>query len=210
MATFAAPRYHAVVRLPTLLLASILVQLSPAHAQEAQPDEDRPTSYWHVSFLGGLLKPLADTADTHDYGLVAGGRIGWSHRSGLGLAVGGYYSPLPRLDSIDPLETYESHFVVLTGGPQLSLMWKKLRVWMAGGGGMAYERSRRFYRNVAEESKSESGLAASASAGVELHFISSGGLVIAGNYVRTFKTLAFSTERYQLGDLSAGLVFLFR
>ncbi len=196
------------MRLPALLLASILLQVSPAHAEEEKAD--RPTSYWHVSFLGGLLKPLAETADTHDYGLVAGGRIGWSHRSGLGLSVGGYYSPLPRQDSIDPLETFESHFVVLTGGPQLSLVWSKLRVWVAGGGGMAYERSKRFYRNVADETRSEQGMAASASAGLELHFISSGGLVVAGNYVRTFRTLAFSTERYQLGDVSAGLVFLFR
>ncbi|HTM22526.1 MAG TPA: hypothetical protein VL172_18520 [Kofleriaceae bacterium] len=178
---------------------------------EPKSDESHPTSYWHVSFLGGVVKPLGDNADNHDLGLLAGGRIGWSHRVGLGLAISGFYSPLPRkTDPLLPLVTYENHFAVLVGGPQLSLVWKRLRVWMAAGAGMAMERARRFDRNLLVEKKTEEGMAAGASAGVELHFIASGGLVIAGDYTRTFKDLGFSTAPYQLADLSAGIVFLFR
>jgi len=174
------------VRVLPVLLASIVIHAGTARADdEPKSDESHPTSYWHVSFLGGVVKPLGDNADNHDLGLLAGGRIGWSHRVGLGLAISGFYSPLPRkTDPLLPLVTYENHFAVLVGGPQLSLVWKRLRVWMAAGAGLAMERARRF--------------------------IASGGLVIAGDYTRTFKDLGFSTAPYQLADLSAGIVFLFR
>jgi hypothetical protein len=189
----------------------MVIQAVPARAEEPKPETKPPSSYWHVSFMGGVVKPLGTAADTHDMGLVAGGRIGWSHKVGLGVAISGFYSPLPRKDDpLDLLTTYESHFGLLTAGPQLSLVWKRLRVWTAAGAGMALERSRRFYRNVLEEKRTEKGLAANVSAGLELHFISNGGLVVAGNYTRTFRDLAFSTDPYTLADVSAGLVFLFR
>jgi hypothetical protein len=203
-----------VVRVLSVLLAAMVIQTAPARAEEAKPDAPdaaKPSSYWHVSFLGGVVKPIGDSADTHDLGLAAGGRIGWSHKVGLGLAISGFYSPLPRQDDpLDVLTTYESHFGALTAGPQLSLVWKRLRIWTSAGGGMALERSRRFYRNLLEEKRTEKGLAATVSAGAELHFISNGGLVVAGNYTRTFRDLAFSTDPYTLADVSAGLVFLFR
>src|SRR5678815_3245622 len=95
------------VRVLPVLLASIVIHAGTARADdEPKSDESHPTSYWHVSFLGGVVKPLGDNADNHDLGLLAGGRIGWSHRVGLGLAISGFYSPLPRkTDPLLPLVT---------------------------------------------------------------------------------------------------------
>jgi len=189
------------------ILATLL--WTTAARADDEPSSPPPTSYWHVSFMGGVLEPLSTTADDHELGLVAGGRVGWSHRSGLGLAIGGFYSPLPRKET-DPVETHDSHFGVLTAGPQLSLQWKKLRIWMAAGAGMAYERTRHLVRNALVDKKSEYGSAGTASAGIELHFIDAGGLVVAADYARTFRSLAYATDHYQLATATAGLVFLFR
>ena len=49
-----------------------LAKAKARHLAWTQEPEARPaSSYWHVSFLGGVVKPLGDSADSHDLGLAA-------------------------------------------------------------------------------------------------------------------------------------------
>src|SRR5215213_1944739 len=90
----------------------IVTAVRPALADDAR------TSYWSVSLLGGALVPLPDMNETHQPGLLAGARIGWTSRSGLGLEVAGSYSPLPRRPQDEV--TYDSHYGVATLGPTVT------------------------------------------------------------------------------------------
>jgi hypothetical protein len=185
--------------------ALALLSLAPgaAHAGVDDPDESSRSSYWHASFLGGVVLPLGDMEQSHDRGLAVGGRLGWTSKLGLGLEVAGTYSPLPRGNLME-LETYEIHYATGTVGPRMTLGRGTLRVWAAAGGGVAFERARQLYRMERVDTTSATAPAASAAAGVELHFLSSGGLSVTGNYTRTIRDL-----QYEYLDVKAGLVFTF-
>jgi hypothetical protein len=171
----------------------------------AAPDEEtrRASSYWHMSFLGGVVRPLGKMTRSHEQGLVVGGRFGWTSKVGLGLDLAGSYSPLPRA-GLPELESYEIHYATGTLGPRMTLGRRTLRVWIAGGGGVAFERAKRLVSTVPVETTSEAAPIAAGAAGIELHFTSSGGLSVTGGYQRTFRDL-----RYEYYDVKAGLVFTF-
>ncbi len=146
-------------------------------------------------------------ANTHKAGLSAGGRIAWTHKSGLGMEIQAEYSPLPRrLGALQPLETYETHFGVGTAGPRFILGRGFARAWVSGGGGIAFERATRKYRGAVEDTTTEVVPVGVATTGIELHIMNGGGLVVAGTYTKTLK--AASLRRKYLAVIG-GLVFTF-
>lgn len=195
--------------LPALLCtAGVLAWTAPARAEEKPKGAE---SYWSIGFLGGVLAPQGDMSDTHKEGLTAGGRLGWTSRSGFGLYVAGQYSPLPRRATADPLESFETHFGTVTLEPTFTLRWRRLRLWLSAGGGASAERTRQLYRGSKGPRKTDYVPAASATAGLELHLFSGGGLVVQGNYTKLFGELGFIDGlEYQFANLTGGVVFLFR
>lgn len=168
-------------------------------------------SYWTISFLGGVVIPQRNTADTHKQGLSAGGRLGWTSKMGLGVYVAGDYSPLPRVDSDDPLESFDTHFGLLTLQPTYTLRWKALRVWLGGGAGVAAERTRQNYRDMPGERRTDYSLAVAGASGLELHLFSGGGLSVTGTYSKLFDKVGFVRDRtYKLVNVTGGLVFAFK
>src|SRR5690242_17441966 len=122
------------MRLAVVLAAMLIASaVRPARADDG-------ASIWSVSLLGGALAPLPKMNDTHQPGLLAGARIGWTSRIGLGLEIAGTYSPLPRkpLDEV----TYDSHYGTATFGPTYTLGHHVWRLTLAAGGGAAFEKTR--------------------------------------------------------------------
>lgn len=194
----------------SLALAGVLLATAaPAAAEDDSKPKDG--SFWSVTFLGGVLSPQGTMADTHKAALATALRVSWTHKSGLGLAVHGEYSPLPhRLGALAPLETYETHFGVATIGPRFVLGRGFARLWVSGGGGVSYEHSTRKFRDdmgrPAEETRDEVVPIVTAATALELHVMKSGGLVVAGTYTKTYKT---SVVRKYVA-LVGGLVFTFQ
>src|SRR5262245_20384253 len=94
--------------------AAVAAVLIASAVRPALADDER-ASDWSVSLLGGGLVPLPEMNRTHQPGLLAGARIGWASRLGLGLEVAGSYSPLPRKPQDEV--TFESHYGTATLGP---------------------------------------------------------------------------------------------
>ncbi len=187
----------------TTLLAIALTS-SPAAAEGKK--KHKAHSYWSMSFLGGLIRPTGDMKATHKQGLVAGARLGWTGKMGLGLELSATYSPLPR-DNLVPLETVETHFVVTTLGPKFTLGRDKVRLWVTGGGGVAMDRSRRRFRDVLVPGgkSTDYAVATGGTVGFDLHMLSSGGLTISASYYEIQAPL-----RYTYLTATGGLVFTFK
>lgn len=190
-----------------LSIATVLA--GPAHADEFGKDPDSGDKpYWSVSFLGGLLTPRKEMRTWYDQTLVFGGRFGWTSRSGLGIDLTADYSPLPR-DDVPELVAFETHFALATAAPRFTLRWKKLRFWVGAGGGIAVERTTELLRDAKVATNTDWATAAVASAGVELHLVDSGGLVVAGSYARLFRDLGIEGLELEFANLTGGLVFVF-
>lgn len=195
----------------TLALLCAAALLSWSAAANADDKPKGPESYWSIGFLGGVLAPQGDMSETHKEGLAAGGRLGWTSRSGFGLQVAGKYSPLPRRATADPLESFETHFGTLALEPTFTLRWRALRLWVAAGGGVAAERTRQLYRDMKGPRRTDYVPVASATTGLEVHLFSGGGLVVEGNYTKVFGELGFVDDlEYAYANLTGGVVFLFR
>ena len=203
-------RRPANLRLIGIVLWAVMLALvaGPARAEDAKPNGDR-YSYFGVSFVGGMLTPRTDFGDSHKRGLIAGGRFGWTSKRGLGLDVTADYSPLLRRD-VPELTSFETHFAVATLAPRFTLRWRAFRFWVAGGGGIAFERTRELFREESVDVTSAYAPAASGGGGIELHLLSSGGLVIAADYTKVFGELVYPDVYYKFYNLRGGLVFVFR
>ena len=216
MARRPVPRYGVVLmficRLGHMACASaLLLALSAVPAAADSPDKgssSAPHSYTSVSFLGGLLRPLRRMRSSHDQSLLAGVRVGWTSRLGLGIEVTADYSPLPR-DDVPQLSAYETHFGVLAANPRFTLHWKKLRLWVGAGGGVAIERTTELYRDSEVGTRTHWSPAAVAAAGFEIHMLASGGLTLVGSYARLFRELDIEGVKYEYANLTGGLVFVF-
>ena len=196
--------------LATIALSAALLSSRPASAQSFTGLEealsDVSTSYWFASFFGGVMTPISSMDDTHEQGLVATARFGWTSRKAIGFAVSGSYSPLPRrLDpGAAPGTVLDTHFAVASVAPRLTLGRKTVRFWVAGGGGVVMERLAVTVRGARESTDYEFEPAAVGEAGLELHLFSNGGLSASGNYTHSFGDV--DSRAY---SALAGLVFTF-
>jgi hypothetical protein len=193
--------------LSLLTVASVLVLATSAHAEDKESNKSQ--SYWHISFLGGLLTPRTDMGDSYKPSLVASGRFGWTSTTGIGVDVTADYSPLPRRD-VPELTTFETHFGVTTLAPRFTLSWRAVRLWASAGAGVAVERTRRLYRDQSEDLINKYAPATCAGGGLDLHLLSSGGITFAANYTKVYKVLSEPGVHYKYYNLTGGLVFVFR
>lgn len=191
-----------------MLLPAALAEPAAAEEPAKSPDSGNQP-YWSVSFLGGLLTPRKEMRTWFDQSLLAGTRVGWTGRSGLGIEVTADYSPLPR-DDVPELVEFETHFGVATAAPRFTLRWKKLRLWVGAGGGVAVERTTEFYRTEKVETSNDWSPAVVGSAGLDLHLLDSGGLTVVGSYARVFRELGVEGVKYEFANLTGGLVFVFQ
>ncbi len=185
----------------------MLAVATPARADGDEQKQDS-YSYWSISFLGGMLTPRTDFAQSFKRSLIAGGRLGWTSKMGLGLDITADYSPLPRKD-VPELTSYETVFGVATAAPRFTLRWRSLRLWVSGGAGVAFERTRELFRGESLGVTTKYGFAASGGAGLELHLLSNGGLVVAADYTKVYRYLV-EPIHYKFYNLRGGLVFVFR
>lgn len=194
---------------PFAVIAVLLLMSSTAPAQEdTDPDEAKkdPPSYWSTVFQGGMLTPLGKMTDVHQASLAGGGRIGWTSRHGLGVDLAAEYSPLSRKHDLGG-EYYETHFVTASLMPRFTLGKKYLRMWVAAGGGLAYE------RQTLTDGMDATALGATTNryapagvgaAGLEFHFLAGVGLAVIGSYTRTYGDF-----EYEILNVTGGLAFTF-
>jgi hypothetical protein len=191
-------------------LALVCLMAGPARAQGQddgyEPSESaRSGSYWGIVLQGGMLEPLSSMSDIYQRSLAGGGRLGWTSRHGLGVDLAAEYAPLSRVP--DPVgDTYETHYVTASLMPRFTLGKRTLRLWLAVGGGVAYEHSTHLtaLEDVSLGSTSELALAGTGAAGLELHPFSGVGLAVISSYTRTYGAF-----EYQYVNLTGGLVFTF-
>lgn len=198
------------LRLRSILVTLALVVLAtgPASAQDDgyQPSESEPSqSYWGITLQGGMLVPLGGMTDIYQRSLAAGGRLGWTNRHGLGLDVSAEYAPLSRVPNLTG-DTYETHYVTASLMPRFTLGKSYLRLWLAAGGGMAYEQSTHIAPagTISLGTSREMALAGTGAAGLELHPFSGVGLAVISSYTRTYGDI-----EYQFVNLTGGLVLTF-
>lgn len=173
-----------------------------AGAQESEDEPAPSPSAWHLSFVGGMILPVGDMADTYKSGLDLGGRLGWTSGMGLGLELAGGYSPLAPANLPD-LTTVDTHFVTATAAPRFAL-GKTFKLWASAGGGIAYERTTVSFRGAEVETRNELVPMATAAIGLDLNFLSSGGLTFMAVANRTF-----GDQPYEFGQALGGLQFRF-
>jgi hypothetical protein len=179
----------------SLLAVAVLLAASPALARAES--EQRAGGYG-IGFLGGVLMPLRAMDETHQQGLAAGLRMGYTGRSGLGLDMALEYSPLPQRMSDGIAET---HFATAGLMPRFTLGKRRLRVWLGAGGGAALQ-----YDTLSDGSTQMRYEPAGMGAlGVELHVLTGIGLMALGSYTHTFGEL-----NYEYLTATGGLVLTFR
>jgi hypothetical protein len=184
-----------------------IVSLCPAGA-EAKAKKP----YWLVSFVGGVLVPVGETADQREVGLGVGLRVGYTTKIGLGLALVAQYSPLPVSDPPDgaapAADVTENHFVTAALVPRFTLGRDVLRLTLGAGGGGIMEQTR---SRPADDPNGQTLVdsvfapAAIGEVGIETHFWGSGGIVVTGSYLRSF-----GDREAEVGSLLGGLIFTFR
>jgi hypothetical protein len=190
----------------TAVLAGVLA-LAPA---DAQAKAKKP--YWLVSFVGGAMVPVGETADQREPGLAVGLRVGYTTKVGLGLSLVAQYSPLPVADAPDTgdepaADVVENHFVAAALVPRFTLGRDVFRLTLGAGGGgiMEQSRSRPTDEEGATQTESVFAPAAIGEVGIETHFWGSGGLLVTGSYLRSF-----GDREAEVGALLGGLIFTFR
>lgn len=188
------------------MLALVCLMAGPARAQEYEPSESaKSASYWGLVLQGGMLVPQSSMSDIYQRSLAGGARLGWTGRHGLGVDLAAEYAPLSRVPS--PFgDIYETHYVTASLMPRFILGKGTVRMWLAVGGGVAYEHSTHITSVLDESpgSTSELALSGTGAAGLELHPFSGVGLAVISSYTRTFGAF-----EYQFVNLTGGLVFTF-
>lgn len=196
----------------TVAAAAVAVALFARPPQaEARPRK----AYWLVSFLGGALVPLRETADQRDLGLGVGLKVGVTSKFGLGVAISAQYSPLPVADPAEGDEAaddvVENHFLSGALVPRFTFGRGALRLTVGAGGGLMMERTTSRAAAPTGEAEGErstdSVLAPTGvgELGVETYLWDSGGLVVTGSYLRSFG----DTES-EIASVLGGLIFTFR
>lgn len=191
------------LRLLTLACAVLLFAVpASAHAERRA----RAGGYG-MSFVGGVLVPLRDMTETHQQGLAAGLRMGYTGRSGLGMDLAAEYSPLPRRMDDGSTGSFETHFGTAALMPRFTLGKGWLRLWLGAGGGVAFEYERQLAADGASvlDTSTRFAPAGMGAAGIELHLLSGVGLTALSSYTRTFGDFT-----YELVTVTGGLLLTFR
>jgi hypothetical protein len=183
------------------LLAAVFAAGTAHAAPEADGDEDR--SYWTVTFMGSLLEPIGDMADSHDSGLATGLRIGWAGAHRFGFVFDARYSPIPH-DQRAPLETIEAHFFHSAAAAAYAYRRGLFRVWAAGGGAAMFERVNTVDSMLQETTEHDWAAGGYGAAGIDFLLFSNGGPSVSGSYAH-----AVAGGDYTFYGGSAGVTFLF-
>ncbi len=199
---FYPPLSHTNMIRYTLTLA-LCVAVFVGFIAPADAEPRRRGTTWSLSFLGGALTPMATMSDTHQQGLSAGARLGVTGKVGLGLDLAASYSPLPYSEA-ETTYRFETHFATAGLMPRYTLGRRRLRLWTAVGGGVAFERVQSFNDDVLIQTDDTYAPIASGSLGLELHILSGIGLTAIGTYHRTFGDID-----YEIVDVGGGLIFSF-
>jgi hypothetical protein len=185
--------------LAPLAVGLVAAAVGPAFAQEREGGSERDS--WALTLHGGALVPLSPMDLTHQAGMLAGTRLGWTSPIRLGVEVAATYSPLPRIATEGV--TTESHYATLMVGPTYALGSGLLRFTVAAEGGVAAETRRRIDGDLDERSQHVMPAVAGAFR-MELHVVRSGALVFGGGATRTFVD-----ESYFYASGEAGLILTF-
>jgi hypothetical protein len=172
--------------------------------------------YWMVSFVGGALVPVGDTASERDVGLGVGLRVGYTTRIGLGVTLEAEYSPLPVAGSAGQTGAdsgaaadvvTDNHFAAAALVPRFTLGRDLLRLTLGAGGGGIMEQTRSHPAGDSGATRADTVFAPAAigELGIELHFWGSGGVVVSGSYLRSF-----GDRESEIGAVLGGLIFTFR
>lgn len=190
---------------------AVCAALMCAAAPDAEARPKKP--YWMISFVGGVLAPIRDTADEREIGLGVGLRVGYTTRSGVGIALSAQYSPLPVVEpaameggAVD--DVTDNHFIAASLVPRFTLGRGTLRLTLGAGGGGIMEQTRSRPADDAEAPTSAVTVFAPSAVGevgIETHFWDSGGLVVSGSYLRSF-----GERESEVAAILGGLVFTFR
>jgi hypothetical protein len=189
-----------------VMLTLVCLRAGPAQAQQYEPSESAKSgSYWGLALQGGMLVPLSSMSDVYQRSLAGGGRLGWTGRHGLGVDLVAEYAPLSRVPGQFG-DTYETHYVTASVMPRFTLGKGTLRLWLAAGGGMAYEHSTHItaLEDVSLGTTSELALSGTGAVGLELHPFSGVGLAVISSYTRTYGEF-----EHQFVNLTGGLIFTF-
>ncbi len=188
----------------TALVATLSSQsTASAEAEPLVEEPEEPGSSLSLSLFGGGAFPLGDFADRRKLGLAARASFAWTMRNGIGAAVSGGYSPLPANPSA--AESRREHNVAHAAlAPRFTLGRNTFRLFVGGGGGVVYERTKRTTIEGEAVTSATTEAAAVAEAGLELHFADAGGFTIAGVY-----TLGVGKTKTELASAQAGFVLSF-
>jgi hypothetical protein len=184
-------------------LALALALAAPVYAEDAVDHND---GYWELALAGGMLMPLDKMTDVHQQSMAGSARTSWVSGLGVGFDLALDYSPLSRRD-LGAGDVYEIHFTTAGLMPRFTLGKNTVRMWLAAGGGMAYEHSKHVATGgvALEPTSNRIAAAGMGAAGLELYAFSGVGLALIGSYTRTYGEL-----EYQLLNVTGGLAVTFR
>jgi hypothetical protein len=179
-----------VTRICFALSALLLAAPALASAQTVAETDKKAPSRWSLSLLGGYLAPVREMRDGYQDALIAGARIKYTSRLGLGVSLALDYSPLPRKSS--GAEMFDTTYGTAALLPGYTLGKGVVRVHLSAGGGVAVE-------NTAEAYAMPAALGQLA---LELQVTDGGGVMMAGGATKTFGDEA---RAYEYGWAMAGL-----
>jgi hypothetical protein len=175
-------------------------------AGKLEPEEVAPHAQFTFAFAGGALFPQGSMTRETQPGLDVWGRVGWTTPSGLGLVMHLEYAPLRRSnESAATDEVVDAHLFAATAGPRYTLGRHLVRVWLAGGAGIVVERVQTTQADQSSVVAVESALGVSGGGGLDLCFLGSGGITLAGAYTRGLS----SGAEQDYVSVNAGLVFVY-
>jgi hypothetical protein len=174
----------------TLLGSGAIARVASAAPDEVVPSEpSRPQ--FSLGMVGGVVQPLGSLKDSHQRGLIAGLRLGWTSRIGLGVEAAIDYSPLPHAPTLDGAR-FDTTYALAAIGPRFAAGWTHLRFALAAAGGVAVDHTTQTSPEPATTaSTTEVAPAAQVGVEIEVPVVSGGGFLLTGGGTRAFGSLHY-------------------
>jgi hypothetical protein len=178
--------------------ALVLGATAIARAAAAAPDDASATAgsaparpQFSFGMVGGLLQPTGAMKDSHQRGLIAGLRLAWTSRIGLGIEAAIDYSPLPQRPT-DTGDRFDTTYATAAIGPRFAAGWTHLQFAVAAGGGVAVDHTATASALLATTTSSTE-VAPAAEVGLEIDVpvVDGGGFMLTGGGTRAFGDLAY-------------------